>query len=680
MFRLRSSFGLLVAALGVAAPASAELDVPTALAQLEAPAAEARRRAERWLTAQLATEDFPLVAAAASGGGAETLLRLGNAVGADDRHLPLAALCFADEDKNVRRVGKRAIEDLVVRWMGSEAGTAGVPIADVLGRFVPQRRFQLTLGHRPLVEEIDLVDRAQRFDAALGLPRLGLAIDPALRARDAHGLAEGEPRRGTWIELFASTVAPGRFEGRPAWSTEAYAGTRAIWIRVVEPAARLHDQSAEWILARWLRTYLTTLDRGERERVALALAGTGWPAVIAWFERRWFEEGESAALAGLVHAAARGSAAVGLSSVAGHRELVAALERSLDGVGPSTGEIARALISLGRLGADGSALDAHLVDGWSGLSTASRRVRLAILAEIGGGPAEFAAAAKRRLDAEDELDPGVAWWTVRALGARPSAAPFELSVASARRVFRGGLAEGSRPDEIARALVRAGAAPPEAWRAHPALAACPAEVRLGALAWWLQLGPADVAAAHLRASPEDELELARLLAAERRRGRGAWVRTVWAAAFTDGARGSGETGGLASSGDRPARLAVLSGLADDLQDQDAFLSLAGRARADLVVLGALAGSSSVRDEAWERLVDLVRSPGTARVAWVAGLERALRDAVASGDDTWALLLRRRAQALVRDGDPLARPLRDGSWPPGPGPGPPDLARLGFLPN
>jgi len=662
-----------------AGPARAEgaRDVPAALADLAAADAETRRLAELWLGTHLVTADFPPVAEAASRGGAEVLLRLGNAIGSDDRHLGLAALCFADDDANVRRVGKRAIEDLVLAWLGVEAESRGRPLDAIVANLPaePQRRFALTLGHRSLIEEIDLVDRAQRFDEELGLPRFGVSIDPKLRADRRPGHVTGEPVHGTWLELLASIVAPERFLQRDPWTLEIFGGQLdALWIRVVAPDARRFDQSPEWVLGRWLRTYLTTLDRDEQTRAALALAGSGWPAVVLWLEERWLEEGESAAFAGLVHAAARGRCAPGLTSELGYAELLHALDRSTEAErGPSTAELVRALIALGRLDGAGRSLAHELVDGWSALPASSRNVRLAILAECGGPPASFAAARARELAGDDELGGKLAWRTVVALAARPTSSSLSLAAARAREVVAGALAAGVRPARIARTVARAGAPPPPAWREPSAVADERWDVRLTVLTWWLEIGATDAAAEHVRrfASADTELDLGAVLAALRRAGRAGLVRTVLDRAFPEDL-GELESASPAWTG---ARLAALAGVVDDTSALWLAEHSPGRTVADLTVLGALAGRSAARGEAWERLADHVRSRGSARVAWVAGLERALTDSLASTDDRWAVLLHERALALVGPTDPLSGSLESGAWPPGPGSGPPDLVEL-----
>src|SRR5258707_13937247 len=112
----------------------------------------------------------------------------------------------------------------------------------------------------------------------------------------------------------------------------------------------------------------------ERAVNARALAATGWPAALAFLERRWIE-GDEPALEGLLLAAGRGRVAPALQEPQRQRALYARLAAAeLDG---ST--LARALAAAGPLSRTGEPLGPLALEGFDRAGPRERWLRLAAL-------------------------------------------------------------------------------------------------------------------------------------------------------------------------------------------------------------------------------------------------------------------------------------------------------------
>ena len=730
--------GSAPSAAGAAAPRTApgeaaasaalpELDLARALAALEAPEAGERAAAERWLTAHLERRDFPELAQAVENGGLELEWRLASALAVDPRHLGLAALCANDPSPRLRALGERAVQGLARSWL-AEAGTAPIPFEMFVARLglEPTFRVATQLAGRPLAILVGRLDRALGRELELtGRTPIGISIAPDLAAQ-VLALRAGPRIEGPWAQVFAAVVR--EHFASLGLAIDAYGGGEAAsWIVVRGPGAA---RPADELLFEWVLAFERSPDGDERLRAARALAGSGWPAALAWLVDRWVAEGDLTARHGAFYAAARGAAAPELATVENVRWLVLELDRRLaSGEAAdlaSAAAIVRTAAGIGPLAADGGDLVQELAAGWDELGGRARYGRLALFDEVGRTPGAIAAAIRAWFEpAAERAPPALLWQALRALGrAEPGADGVEVEPALA-------LLEAAvelEPDlaTVLGVLERARARPAPAWRAAepegqrageppegaPAAEPIPAVwpldrasgARLALALWWIALDEPDAAGdslarlAPLFARPEERAG-ERAAAGGRGPGEpadldpGAIDAELFCARALELALPMTSPGTVEAAlarafgeGTEPAlRFAALSAGIGEAAALDLLASAAirePRTPADCAVLGALAALPETGEVARERLVALATAAlaaqaGAAREEgaraepraepWIAGVERAFGDLARRGDDVGAGWLRLRLQGPLRKArHPLHQAFAAGLWPYPPG--------------
>ncbi|MFT7677227.1 MAG: hypothetical protein ACI8QC_001205, partial [Planctomycetota bacterium] len=354
-----------LAGTGSAALPSSEPDRDTqrdaALAALEASDPEARRLAQEWLGANLLPRDHGALAQALQESGPETRARLVQAVGEEDRHLELAALALMDTDTQVQSFGRAALGEALLRW---DRAALDKPFArrlmpDAWGR---ELRSGLRLEQQPQgwFEALDRLDR-------LGHGPAPIVVDPGLVLEPPRRLAQdgGRVMNGSWAELLrAMTSGPQVTFVVHGWREDAMEAALSApgtqpWVRVCVKERQRGASTAELVEA-WVRGVQREFDAAGNVAAARALGQLGWPAGLQWLERRWLERGDTAALEGVLAAAARSHVVPGLADPAHLRKLWQRVDLELDGGAPEgralAGRVARALARCAPMGNDGRAL------------------------------------------------------------------------------------------------------------------------------------------------------------------------------------------------------------------------------------------------------------------------------------------------------------------------------------
>lgn len=393
-----------------------ESDVAGALARLSSQSAQERSGAERWLASHLTARDFAAAAEVAKNGGLEARTRLARAMGADERHFELAVLFYVDPEAELQTIGREALDGLVARWFGEDTLE---PWRDKRVASELEGRFRGLYSVQPFGADPDtVVDLLARWapevdtDRVRGA-RLELVVDPvfyvdAISGKGASTTAALDPstvREGAYEKILARTLSDLRvsFEGF------GFEGPHP-WIRIGY-SADLGRKSGAQLIVDWCRDVLQYPDRPRGEGAARAIAACGWPAPLAWLERRWVERGDRNALAGLLLAAGRGRVVPSLATPASVQSLLdeVADRRAL---APRFDLFAqRVRVALQRcppFGADGSDLAAGVVAAglWTVKGTSSgvqnfgadgSAYTASILAEIGFPQGEYAIAMRKRL-------------------------------------------------------------------------------------------------------------------------------------------------------------------------------------------------------------------------------------------------------------------------------------------
>ena len=663
---------------GLLGPARAyEQDVRGALGQLEAPQAAQRLAAERWLAEHLRPSDLATLGERLPSASLEARRRLEVALGGDERHLELALLLAADRDPATRGLGEATLRRLVAGWLGGD-GLDPAPGMRVLGalaqRGAASYRFAPTSGAlQPLFERI--VRLAGREVGRRGpAERLDVALDPRA-ARGSFepvvsraGGSSAEPVDGDFLTLLFHVA------GVQGLEVEGFGlddrGGRNAWLHVTARGQARRSQADDLILT-WARTLLAPGDPVGRVDAARALAGTGWSAVLTWLERRWAEQGDGAALEGLLLAAARGKVVPSLATRASVERLLRIADDALLGRDPAADRRAdRVRFALGALppfGADAGDLGQLVAARLGELPPRSRFLRLSVLASMGSLPAAERANLRQALGASGTTEaPEVELEALRALAAsRPwleeepwsrlarASALLELAT---RRGQEGALLEWMRAAHVG---------PPEAWRRPRDLPPAwdPWQRLLVAEAWLAAPAETATARAHLSAlgagvvDPRVERRLRRIVAGP--------LRPTLREALL---QGSGAGAGTL------ARLALVAGILPG----EAQAELLGRiapggvvAADDAILLGPLA-VGPVGDQARAALLDAVRGaagepPAGApdQAPWARAFERAWGDLVSAGRDQDARVLRTSVAELLRaQRHPLAVDMVRQRWPRG----------------
>ncbi len=428
---------LLLAGALLAGGRARAVDLAGALDRLSAPSAAERWAAEREIASSATALDYAQLASRASAGDAEVRTRLARALGSHERHLELVALFLVERAAPLAQVGELALADLLEAWLpgldqpalsGAELGERVAQLADDAAG----PRLRIALGG-------ELGQALDRLARLAPLP-LEIAIEPGCEGARLDGGADRgalPALEGTWDELLAGLVARARLVLDAPATWPLHGEDARIFLRVHAGRTQERGTPAQRVRA-WVQAFAQTGDESLRARAARALAGSGWPAAIAWFERRWASEHDPAALAGLVLAAGRGRVAPVLATREASSALIGALEAEASAGGPAAFERAhalrRALERSGPWASDGSELGALLVQGadpragfaswwrlcvlraWRSAAPAAREFALAALAAAPGTsePAVLAAA----LRAVAALPPVIEADTWRAPGAR----------------------------------------------------------------------------------------------------------------------------------------------------------------------------------------------------------------------------------------------------------------------
>lgn len=399
----------------VATPVDHEVEVRERLTSLQADHDAERRLAQRWLSVHLRREDYPVLADALPSVGEEGCVRLAQALAEQDRHLGLALLLSTDSDADLARVGRAALFEMIARWSVSAADP-------------PQPRAWLPDFWREEADEPlrtdpatgvlgEVIDRLGRLG---GLPAplvLDPTLDPGVRRYVPDPLHGAGPLEGTWIELLVGIVNTHRvtFEVLGHRSRSEMEPLRP-WIHVCKRGDD-GERSASELLVGWCETVATDPDPRLRAACARALTASGWPAAILWLADRVADQGDTAALEGVLAAAARGLVAPLLAQPERLRALLSSADRKLAGAEPDARgfaeRVARAVATVGPTGASGEPLDAILLDGWDDLPAGSRWIRL--VAFEGHGASAAAAAAAGEVVSDPASSAALRFQALRAL-------------------------------------------------------------------------------------------------------------------------------------------------------------------------------------------------------------------------------------------------------------------------
>jgi len=462
---LRLALALVCASFaGTRAPA---LDLTGALDRLSAPSAAERWSAEREIAISATPLDYAQLASRANAGDAEVRTRLARALGSHERHLELVALFLVERAPPLVQVGELALSDLLEAWLpdldqpalsGADLSQRVAQLADAAGggRVRVQLRGELASA----------LDRLARFGP---LP-LEIALEPGCEGARFESGAERsavQAVEGTWDEVLAGLVARARLAVDAPVTWPLHGEGARIFVRVHAGRTQERGTPAQRVRA-WVQAFAQPGDEAQRTRAARALAGSGWPAAIAWFERRWLEQRDPAALAGLVLAAGRGRVAPALATRASVLALIEAIEleaRAGDAAAMERAHaLRRALERVGPWATDGSELGALLVQGadpragfaswwrlcvlraWRSPAPAAREYALAALAAPPGAapPAALAAALRAVVALPPRIADG-AWrtpvaelrdWNGLVAAARDAAEARELGALLARAGVR----------------------------------------------------------------------------------------------------------------------------------------------------------------------------------------------------------------------------------------------------
>ncbi len=681
---------ILALALPFAAPALGQSGAGEALELLASPVSADRHRGERWLSAHLDRSDFPDLARSIAEGGLEQRHRIVQALGSDDRHLGLAALCAAEATPEVRRAGEGAIEVMVSRWLGrnglpGDARALGLPsdrLAGLLGEGGSEL-WSVDLAQGSLERVVQRLARTAGAAVRLssGSGPLQLVVDPGLEASRRF-----PPR----AEVRAGADPGGRFAGsldrilgeiqlRFDVDWELFgAGGPQPWIRI-GPRGSTGRAGAGELLSGWCRSVLVAPELELRGRAARSLASTGWPAALAWLQELWLDRDDPAALSGLMRAAGRGRIAPGLASAGAVRALLELADGDLGNEDHPwmrrADNAIRALRALPPVGAAGEDLAGAVAAEWRQADAGRRMLRMMALEGMGRAPADLRAELSRMsLGGGGEAPPpALRWQALRTLGRTGPPLGGSLGADAAVRLLEEAFQRGEPREAAVAALSRAGVGPPAAWDDPEVLPdAWGVGRRMTVLAWLLAAERGEAAigwALALGAGRADRAApLARLLEEETRQGRRDRVEDLLEALLERAAPEGAERLGI-------LRIAALAGALEGPGRQELLDSLGDEPASahDLAVLGALCAGSTggpARERllaAMDRALGGEADPDSLDTAWVVGFERAHLALLSQGEDAeaarlWIAL----GQGLRSARHPFARVVEGGVWPLAPG--------------
>ena len=632
------------------------------LERLSSPRVTERHAAERWLGANLRRTDFAVTAEAARAGDAEVCRRISRALGSDGRHLGLAVLFLSDPAEDLAELGRVAVEDLIRKW-DPAAGEAPRSPRNLPPEWVERETRRLSIDLRA-GGVATIVDRIERLAPAPATLVLDPGLDPGVYEGLPAPLGTGAPFDGVWPKLIGELGRLHRVGFEVRGFRVPSKGARP-WVRIHGRGAKRGADTIE-LFTDWCRGVVREGDAPWNVACARALASSGWPAAVSWFEDLWLSRDDPAAREGLLLAAARGRVAPSLADPVRLRGLLDVVDADLaaraQGAVARAETLALALASVGPLGADERWTDV-LTERWSELGAPSRWVRLVALEGHGRGNARA-----RQLALEEFVRPGsvaLRRQALRTLASLSSAArKSELgteSESAPQRPIRepAELFRGTRDelDELGLNLSAAALAwPPGQW--YAALSA-PDSV-LAALAWSLECGDS-VSSLALLGQLESSLSTLQIAAELRRWSALAHADSV--GALLTYARGQASSPAESTFVERLRLRAGFLGADEQRTALDALLARGELSAEELIDLGSLCASRSVGWRAREALVEAVEAdpplvelePAVLEALGALARERLDREA-----DVLASRLRTAADGI--DHPILARFYR-GDWPP-----------------
>ncbi len=591
-----------------------------------------RERAQRWLATHLETGDAAAVAARAAGPDAEVRARLARSIGGEPRLVELAASLALRPEPGAAEVGREALREQILSFdSGAESPTGETLdwLAELRLRTPERLSLSAELRAGAPGRLLDLFARER-----IGAPPL--VLDP--RVRDVRSPANSTEFAGTLSELLLQCAAERelRVVGYGFGPDE---GGRE-WI-LVAPAQSAASNAAE-LLGSWVLGAANPANvPAERAADARALAATGWPAGLAFLERRWIG-GDEPALEGLLLAAGQGRVAPALQDAQRQRALYARL------AGPEDGSaLARALAAAGPLSRTGEPLGPLALQGFEHASPREQWLRLVVLEGQGRAFPEALAAA-------DAL-----------LAAPASPAALVVEALRVRAALAGAVPLPHAPADPVALLEWASDA-----RRRAELRALWSGLALGWPAQWNDLAvPAEahgllLELAWLANAREPALAQARVLFADRTPR----AFDALCAALADlGSRALADAlpAGTEPEAAHACAAALLAGLAPSSADEARiarWLSAGPQTAEELLALGSQAGSARGA-EVRAKLVELLGSAFSLEER-VAALDRAARELQQQGAEaeleSFANAARARARGLSQSD--LRTRLRPGRWP------------------
>lgn len=659
------------------APASTEQDdAARFLRELSSQSAELRAEAGRWLTRHLATDDFDAVLAATLRGDAESNRRLLEALSDDDQHLALAVALAARTEDRASQTGRGAILEMIARWSSGHerAGLAQEELLERLAKRSDERRSDepllLDARGRAVALEVALDELARFATAAPALvlaPGLAGANDPrtartALTGRFDRVLAELALHHGARIEGFG-------FDENSSGETQP-------WIHVFPARAAAVLHTGGDLLVDWCLASTDARSIPSQHAAARALASTGWPAALTWFESRWRASADLAALDGLLLAARRGRVAPVLFETDVQRDLYARMARASSAA--STAElslaqdIARALAAAGPSSAAGDDLRALAIEGFDAAPPRERWLRLVVLEADGRASAAACAVVDATVAAPvaRATPPALRFQALRARaagGCGASSSSGALAVAAGGRELLEWADASGDLDLVARVLRASRTRPSDDLRDPRGLSD---DARAVALEWWFAADERDIVAENVGLWLSDAARSLDALAAR--------ARSFVQGGVNGGTLGESRAGGRERWRDclenaqrrspllRDAieQLAIQSGVAaDEVRTRwlGRWLADLPSTRAGLLGLAALVvGERGV--DARQALIDAIR--GRARPEDIAdALSRAWLELVATRQEDEERAFIKAVRAAARDASPPLRArLRVDLWP------------------
>lgn len=275
------------------------------LQELTSADARTRELATRRLCAELNSEQASALIELAGRADYELERRITRILAARDERLPLVLELFTEKSRRSRVIARAAFGELLSRWNPSYAAE---PVSgEALNALLFHSQQGLVELPSSSGKPASLFERFSQ-GARLGLP---LVFDRGVDLIPSRSMSA---MRGTPLELLEVLCAQDKLSyGLHGHSPDsARVGATGEWIRVSAARDAALSSTEEILLAWSLRVREGAIDAPAAAR---ALANTGWPAPLLWFEERWRERADPAALSGLLAAASRGRTALVLTEL-----------------------------------------------------------------------------------------------------------------------------------------------------------------------------------------------------------------------------------------------------------------------------------------------------------------------------------------------------------------------------